>query len=454
MLEVLPDRRLTGLLAVVAFAAAGLLYGTGVAVLVSDWYLPILALVGLITVVATFIEPIWGLYAFVAAMFVEGLLMVEGGPTAARLVGILVFAAWLVHSLVRGSFQIAVPLQGLLGIAYVVWGLMSLSWAMDTQLVLDRAQVLVQSVALYILVINLVQSPGRLRGLLTIIVVGTLAVALLTISRALSGTIAGGRVQIEGISGYGPNSQAAYFLLSAGLLMAMFSRETRLGRKLVSLAALLVVVMAILATGSRGAMVSLVAVLACGLMLDRKSWQLLFPAVLAGGAAVSLLPATVLGRVKMLVNLSDRGAGRLDIWRVGLRVVGGHPLLGVGWGNFGKAFEEYLRRTYGIVTTFIVREKGPHNIFLGSLGELGIVGFTLFSALLALSSKRAFAAVQSSRRQRDGSTTTLVTGVLLGLVGVLVAGFFLDLRYRKFFWLILALSEVVHRVLPDAAGDL
>jgi hypothetical protein len=40
----------------------------------------------------------------------------------------------------------------------------------------------------------------------------------------------------------------------------------------------------------------------------------------------------------------------------------------------------------------------------------------------------------------------LALGVALSLVGVLIASLFVDLRYRKYFWLLLALSNVVHHL--------
>lgn len=445
------NRRLQVAYIVVALVAAEILYGAAVVALADDWYLAIAAVIGLIATVITFIEPIWGLYLFVAAMFAEGLLVVEGGPTGARLVGALVFGAWIARSLSYGHFRITLPLQGLFAIAYIVWGVMSVAWATDPQLALGRTQVLVQSVALYILVINLVTSPRRAQNLLSIVIVASLALALLSIFRVPSGEMIRGRVDIAQISGYDPNNQAAYFLLGTTVLMALFSRETQRGRKLILLFALSIVVLAILATSSRGAMVSLVAVLSFSLILDRRSWQLILPALLIGGIALFLLPPTFLERLESIVTLSDRGAGRVDIWLVGLQIIGAHPLLGVGSGNFGKAFDRYLPETPGIGRA-LGAERGPHNIFLGALGELGVIGFALFAIAIGLTFKSALTAVLNSKRQNDPHMTTLAIGVLLGLLGMLVASMFVDLRYRKCFWLLLALAEVVQRLSPESKG--
>ncbi len=441
----LVNKRLASTYIVIALVVVVSLYGAAIAAMAVDWYLPISVVLGLIIVIVTFIKPIWGLYIFVVTMFSEGFLVMEAGPTGAKLVGVLIFGAWIVRSLSSGQFQITVPPPGLFAIVYIVWGLASLLWAIDTTLVIDRAQTLVQSAVLYVLMFNLTSSPERLQKVLGIVVAASLVLASLIILRALFTDVPGGRVDVREFSSYGPNTQAAYFLLGASIVMAHFSQETQLSKKLLCLIALLIVLLAVLATGSRGAMVSLVAILLSSLALDRKSWQFALPTLLVGVLSLLLLPAMFVERVESIFTLSDRGAGRLNILLVGLQIIGAHPLLGVGWGNFGRAFDRYLRQTAG-VRGYIIPEWGPHNVFLGALGELGIIGFVLFSTMIVLTVRDNFNAVQVFKQSNNTRMTKLSIGVLLGLLGTLTASMFVDLRYRKIFWLALALAEVTQHL--------
>jgi hypothetical protein len=449
----LGDRRFIRRFLLASLIVVEIFYGSLVAILVGNLYLTF-AVIGIIVAVVAFIEPVWGLYAFVAAMFAEGLLAVEAGPTGAKLLGILVFGAWVARSMSSGRFQINLPLPGIFAIAYVVWGLMSMSWAVDIQLAFDQALVVVQSVVLYVLVINLVNSPRRMQNILSVIVVVSVATAFLTIVHVLSGETIEGRADMAQISGYDPNDQAAIFLLGAAVLMVMFSREVRLSRKLLLLFALSIIMLAILATSSRGSIVSLSVALAFALILDRRAGQLVLLALLIGGVASFLLPPTFLARVESIATLSDRGAGRIDIWLVGLRIVGAHPLLGVGWGNFGRAFDRYMPETPDLAFT-ISRGRGPHNILLGALGELGAIGFALFAATLGVTIKSALTAVLNFKRKNDFCMTSLAMGVFLGLLGVLVAGLFVDLRIRKYFWLLLSLAEMMRHLAaaPEGGGS-
>jgi putative inorganic carbon (HCO3(-)) transporter len=449
------DRRLIRVFILASFIVAEIFYGSLAAILAHNPLLAFIAVIGLIAAVVTFIAPVWGLGLFVAAMFVEGMLAVEGVGTVAKLVGILVFGAWIVRSLSGGRFRITLPPQGQFAIAFVVWGLMSAIWAMDPLLVFSRMVILVQVMALYVMVIHLVNSPRRLQLVLSIVIIASLALACLIIFRVRSGEMTRGRVETEEVSGYDPNNQAAYLLLGAAALMALFSQAVGLSRKLFFLFALSIIVLAVLATSSRGAMVALAAILAFSLLLDRRLWQLVPPALLIGGIALLSLPSTFLERLVSIVTLSDRGSGRLDIWLVGAHMISRHPLVGVGLGNFGRMFDLYFPETFGIsplVALFLPPTRGPHNIFIGVLAELGVIGFALFVAMIGLTLRSALTAVLDFKRQHDPQMTTLAMGVLLGLVGMLTASMFVDLRFRKHFWLLLALAEVVRRVPPEWKG--
>ncbi len=62
-------------------------------------------------------------------------------------------------------------------------------------------------------------------------------------------------------------------------------------------------------------------------------------------------------------------AGRLDMWQSALRIGADHPLLGTGYGMFGRAFREYRDPS-------IVQDKlaSAHNILLNTFAELGVIG--------------------------------------------------------------------------------
>jgi O-antigen ligase len=102
-----------------------------------------------------------------------------------------------------------------------------------------------------------------------------------------------------------------------------------------------------------------------------KSRQLGGMILALGGVAVVWMGAT-----------GGLGVGdRATYWKVAWHQFTAHPLLGDGAGSFASAFQRYVERHepyLGVIPT------EAHNVFLETLGELGFVGFTLLTAVLAL----------------------------------------------------------------------
>lgn len=440
------DRHLIRGFLLALLIVAEILFGSLVAVRPEDSYLILGAAIGLIVVVATFIEPVFGLYLLIAAMFAENLLRL-GSVSTTRLIVILVFGAWVARSLSHKRFEIIVPLQGWFAAAFAVWGLLSALWAIDARKLFGALQTMIQSMGLYLLVVNLVNSFKKAQVVIAITILASLALSLLALSHVITGEVAGGRVDITQVFGTGPHALAGYLVPGAAILMVMSSREVRVTRKLFLLSGLLATVLAVLATGTRAAVVALVVIVTVGLMMDRRLWQVVLPGMLVGGwGTLFILPSTSLERLESILTTSDRGAGRLDIWLVALNIIRSHPILGIGLDNFGRAFDRYLADTSGPRTFHIVRGWGSHNMFLNVQAELGIIGFVLFVAIVGMSVKDGLTAILNLKRAGDYQMTTLALGTWLGLLGMLVICLFLDWQYAKYLWLLFALAEVARRL--------
>jgi O-antigen ligase len=256
-------------------------------------------------------------------------------------------------------------------------------------------------------------------------------------------------VDLSQISVGNMNAQAAYLVPSATLLMILYSHQRQSRRKWLLLLGLSVIAMAILATSSRGAMIALIVVVGLGIIIDRRLWQVALPASLVAVAALLALPHTLVERLEAMVTLSDRGAGRVDIWLVALRIIRSHPALGVGLDGFAAAFDRYLPETAGIITD-IGTGRASHNIFLNVQSELGVIGSVLFLLFIGVTLRSGLAAVANWRRAGSVHWAGLALAAWLSLVAMLVMGLFLDLQYWKLFWMLLALPEVMRRLSVEA----
>ena len=125
-------------------------------------------------------------------------------------------------------------------------------------------------------------------------------------------------------------------------------------------------------------------------------------------------------------------SGRLGYWMTGVRMWAAFPVFGVGPGNFARTSEAYSvhagqRRD---------AEKGfdAHNMFVSILAELGIVGFAMLGALVAIPAYRWCRSWRADRLDRDA--LALVGAVFAGLT---VVGLTWDIHMQRIWWIALGL---------------
>ncbi|MDQ7842948.1 MAG: O-antigen ligase family protein [Armatimonadota bacterium] len=190
---------------------------------------------------------------------------------------------------------------------------------------------------------------------------------------------------------YWPNPFAGFLLLvvPVELLRCLRARAAREALAHGTMAALLLV--ALLFTYSRGAWLSLAAVLpVVGIVLRPSSWwqaarrlAVVGAAVvavtvgLAGAAGARATVAGIAGRASSTADVGDYSIrGRLHFWRAALAIFRDHPVLGTGPGTFGAVHAAYQRdsRYYA---------RDAHNFYLQAAAEMGILGFLSTIAVVA-----------------------------------------------------------------------
>jgi O-antigen ligase len=188
----------------------------------------------------------------------------------------------------------------------------------------------------------------------------------------------------------------------------------------------------IIVSGTRGAWVAYVVVLAL-FILPRLTPRRRVAAVAT--ILVVLIGAYQIPGVAALVAernasaLSTGGAGRTDIWAVGLTIFTRAPLTGVGHGNFPFAYTpDVVAASSATHASAMVEGRGPHNLVVGTLVELGPIGLALLALLiLPLVVRRGW-----------GPEAATVQAALASLC---VAALFLDIfGNRKQVWLLIGLA--------------
>lgn len=246
--------------------------------------------------------------------------------------------------------------------------------------------------------------------------------------------------------------------MTSGLALgAVFGRGLKRERKIFIAIAAGVMGMALVFTGSRGGIISYLAVIsfaaAASFARRRRSqgeYQESSPVrrnLLVVTAATGLI-LVVLGSVLFLggeqsllrglgfqESQGDLSSGRTHFWSVALQIFAANPVIGAGFDAFGVAFSRY-DTWHGLF-----RVEHAHNDYLQTLADGGLLGFGCVAAFVVLMFRNGLRTVTSSS---DDLRRGIATGALAGCFGVLVHSFF-DFPLRTpanafFFMLIVVLA--------------
>ena len=302
---------------------------------------------------------------------------------------------------------------------------------------------LAEPVAVYYVASAILNTRGAVDGVLGAWSAGAAAlavgqVAVIALAAAGNHLVPG---HVASFLGINPNSIALYLepLIGVAAGFVLFGQGRR---RLVALALMAVLVAGNLATLSRGGLIALAALAVAAVFTLRGTWPRV--AILAGAATAALL-LTILPVIgPRLRHALDPGSGtfdvRGDIWAATARMLRDHPFFGAGINAYQATMVPY-RAPYPNLSP----EPYPHNIFLTSWTELGLLGLAAFTYILfalIVQPFRAFATAGAWQRP-------LLWGTGAGFAMVLAHGL-VDSPYWKNdlsveFWILAALQVVALR---------
>jgi O-antigen ligase len=388
--------------------------------------IPAVGLAGVLLVLLLTVRfPLLPLFVFIVLVPLEEALVIGELGTLSRYAALLFVVTYAIPRLGRIKAA-AMPVAGW---AFLVWAACSAAWAIDPDEALSELAVLVLLFTVAVLVADVVvHDPAIVRPALWAYSLSAACVAVLgVLAYAAEGL--SGATRVAAFQG----QNVAYFA-SIVLPALVFSFYELLRGRLVPLAAgvALVCTAGVVVSGTRGAWLGAIVVVALFVLPRLRPRQ----RIAAVAAVLAFLVVTLqIPGVAVLVaeraddSLSSGGAGRTDIWSVGLTIWQTSPVTGVGLANFPIAYTPTLvqQSNVSVYSTIHTAGRMPHSIVVGTLGELGVIGFVLLALFFApLVIRRGW-----------GPEAAAVQAVL---ASSLVLALFLDVLNRKEVWLVIGLA--------------
>jgi O-antigen ligase len=422
---------------VVGILAAAVLSVMVAVLVVSGQFLALLALGGLPLLMAAFLQPIFALFPMMIFVPIEGFgSLVPGSFTLPRLLGVLTFACFIGNYLIQRK-KIRMDTTSKLFAWFVGWCFLSTFWAADRGEAYVILFVVFQLLVFYVMCLNLLVDPQHLRLTLFFYILGCLISSLWAMKNYNTHSFATNLERVSSVQDMNPNDFARMvgFGLLANLFL-LFDANSKWLRNF-TLTAFPILLAGLVLSKGRGAWLAVMAALVTIFWVVEKTPRVYLAAILVvllsvGTLGVGLhfgyLDDSFQERLEETANGNNPTAERADIWKVGMALVRGNPILGVGLNNFHVRFNEYQHTVETDV--FPGFNKDPHNVFLSVLGETGVIGFVLFMGIF-------WVIVQNIRKAGRSWDTAMAAAFM---VFTFVSAFSGTDYIRKWFWISLVVS--------------
>lgn len=355
---------------------------------------------------------------------------------------------WLLKMIIiRRIFSQRTLFDGLI-LFFVIWSGLSITNSPDPDFSsYNYYQLFGRYVLIYYLVVSNIQSRDQLKRLVKLMLVSSALVVLYGFYQYVHGMDISTlewiddqqfpEIKIRIFSTlHNPNLLAGFLVIMSAIVAGLSCGVQRVKHKLLLCGLLLMLGTCLLFTYSRGAWISILAVIVIFSVLysRRLFWLLLLiPLLLLCGQH------NVWERVLSIFNPTDTSASmRVALWESTMAMIQDKPWFGVGWGAYWLAYPQYDFYIHNAETTIF----HAHNMYLGLAAEVGIPGLFSFLGIMCGHMFLAFKLLRQSERWIAG----LMLGMLAALVSLAVGGItdyiLFNIQMSMLFWLLLAIITV------------
>ena len=243
--------------------------------------------------------------------------------------------------------------------------------------------------------------------------------------------------------------------MAIGIAQRARSRLTRL----LGWGTLVVLLLAVVGTQSRGATLGLIAVAGFLWLASNRKLASMLAILVAGAIVVYHASDAYFERMATIRSYSTDGSaeGRLIAWKASLQMALDNPLFGVGLGNFPTEFGARYRPK-----DIDMPQLTAHSTYFLVLGELGPPGLVVVMVLViggassTLRARRRLIAATSIKPSPSGEDTARTLYLLVGsVIGFAVPGAFLSAAYYPHLFVLtgvlVAARSIASREVPSAA---
>lgn len=439
----------------------------GLATSIINPFFVVVMLAGLAGVYATLLRVEWGMALLLFLMYsrvTDQAVRVFGAPPLTPAFIPLLFGVVIVRAIIYGKYPKGWQLPGFLLVLYGVLVLSGALYAHFPNRSIAYLNNYSRDAMFAFTIIILLQNGITMRRVVWALLTAGILLGTLSIFQYLTGTYDNiywgfARAELAGIVGGSsdyriggsigdPNYHAQIMLVLVPLAFdRVMTEKTALMRGLAGWA-LLVTVLNVILTFSRGGFLGLLVVGGIIMVMHPPRPSMLFVAAVVLFFIVQLAPAQYTERMRTLLDFVpgmsqssplEEGSlrDRTSKFAIGWNMFMDYPVLGVGVNNYNFRHDDYARNVGNTTNTQV---KSAHSLYLEILAETGIVGMTIFLGIIYA----VYRSISSARRlflaagQADYASLAVAIGI--GFIGYLVTAIFLHDAHARYFWLLFGIA--------------
>jgi len=306
---------------------------------------------------------------------------------------------------------------------FIFWMLVTTIFAIHSDAAWEQFEKVIKIQVMTYITLMIMYSEKRLNYLVWII---ALSLGFYGVKGGIFTIISGGGFHVQGPDGtfIGGNNEIGLALIMTIPLMRYLQLQAKhLYMRHGLTAAMLLTMVAVLGTQSRGALLGIAAMTFVMIMKSRKKFLFLIMIVVAAPIAFNFMPQSWHDRMGSIQTYEeDQSAmGRLDAWQFAFNRALERPLTGGG-------FEAFIGYT------------DAHSIYFEVLGEHGFVGLALFLILGFMTWFTGSWIARKTKKVEDLRWCyDLATMLQVSLIGYAVSGTFLGLAYFDLYYHLVAM---------------
>jgi putative inorganic carbon (hco3(-)) transporter len=357
---------------------------------------------------------------------------------------LLTLIAWLFY-LIKDHKKIKWDNFNNLYIALI--GVMSVTviTATNNRFAFNTTQAMLVNFVIFVIATNTVDSKSRLDKIVWLLLLIHLYHALKGIYNfAILGLVSAGQ-HTSGNTGSGFIGDENDFALALNTMIPFayfYFMSYRNGfKKYFSLILVLVFVLGVVASNSRGGWVGLMAVVAfCIIRSKRKLLSFGIVAIIFLVGAL-FAPPDYFQQITTISDTHESTAQtRINYWKAAVRMYADNPIVGVGAGNGPFRMSDYVQGFRSSATQW---GRTFHGTIPQVMAELGTLGIGLYLLMLIYAFKTLFRTKRRAIAEADESTTALADGLTGSLIGYLTCATFLSTAYYPQLWTLFVLVIIL-----------